>query len=329
MPNAAPELQWPKIKREIPEASPEPLQMASDATSMGTSLSFGGGGGGGGSQLPEKSTAPLRSSNRLEKAVASRQCHPACVHTGGNGQRVPLSAVKIHVRGLPLSAKREQLSELFGHFGALTAVEYPTNRHPRNPMGRGYAFVQFVCPNACALAIERMNGGTIGGQRIQVAPFQARMLRQALPLRSYSRRTRSRSRSRSPRRSHRSRSRSHRRSHRSRSRSHRRSHRSRSRSPRRSHRSRSRSPRRSARIRAQTRRRQPDVARTPPRPSYSPITPPRHSRDPRTYPISSSGPHSPHLPVRGPGTPTLPNLQPLFTIKPEPVSPPMEFPEYQ
>ncbi|XP_041448675.1 serine/arginine repetitive matrix protein 2-like [Drosophila obscura] len=260
LPSAAPELQWPKIKREIPEASPEPLQMASDATSMATSLSFGGGDGGGDSQLPEKSTAPLRNSNRLEKAAASRQCHPSCVHMGGNGKRVPLSSVKIHIRGLPLSVKREQLSELFGHFGELTAVEYPTNRHPRNPMGRGYAFVQFVCPNACALAIERMNGGTIGGQRIQVAPFQARMLRQALPMRSYSRRTRSRSRS--PRRSHRSRSRSPRRSHRSRSRSPRRSHRSRSRSPRRSHRTRSRSPRRSARIRAQTIRRQPDD-RTP------------------------------------------------------------------
>ncbi|SPP78621.1 uncharacterized protein LOC117581600 isoform X2 [Drosophila guanche] len=159
---------WPKpenppaVKKEAPEASVEPV-------------------GDGASQLPDKSMAPLRSSNRGESGVKwtnldGQVAHAPCIHAA-NLEGVPLSSVKIFITGISPFVTREEIGEVFGWFGNIKLIEYPSNRHPSNPQGRGYAFVQYVCPMDCTLAIEKMNGRKLGLGKIEVMPIKPKKKR--------------------------------------------------------------------------------------------------------------------------------------------------------
>ncbi|BFG02773.1 uncharacterized protein DMAD_02188 [Drosophila madeirensis] len=154
---------WPKpekpplVKKKAPEASVEPV-------------------GDGASQLPDKSMAPLPSSKRVESEVKwpsldGKRAHTPCIHAA-NLQIVPKSSVKIHITGLTPIVTLEIIGRVFGWFGNIKSIEFPTNRHPSKPQGRGYAFVQYVCPMDCTLAIEKMNGRELGGGKLEVKPIE-------------------------------------------------------------------------------------------------------------------------------------------------------------
>ncbi|XP_037727544.1 serine/arginine repetitive matrix protein 2 [Drosophila subpulchrella] len=120
--------------------------------------------------------------------------------------RQPVRIVRLHIKGLTRQVTKEHITEIFGHFGALTAVDFPMDRY-LGRQGRGYAFVEYARPEDCASAIKHMNGGQIDGKRITVSAFQESMLK--APWRHYRRyspvnrrhRTASRSMSRSRSRS--------------------------------------------------------------------------------------------------------------------------------
>ncbi|XP_044316250.1 serine/arginine repetitive matrix protein 2-like [Drosophila rhopaloa] len=98
--------------------------------------------------------------------------------------RQPARIVRLHIKGLTRQVTKEHITEIFGHFGALTAVDFPMDRYQVR-LGRGYAFVEYARPEDCACAIKHMNGGLIDGKRITVSAFQESMLK--APWRDYRR----------------------------------------------------------------------------------------------------------------------------------------------
>ncbi|BFG02771.1 RNA-binding protein with serine-rich domain 1-like [Drosophila madeirensis] len=206
--------------------------------------------------------------------VEGQRCKPPCVHTPVVGW-IPLSSFKIYIGNLGPLVNQENIGQIFGHFGEMRTVEFPTDRHPINPQGRGFAFVHYVCPSDCTRAIEHMNGRKVGDTNIVVLPFQKRDAGPGSRSMGSRRRFDSR-RQRSPS-------------------SHYNSSRYR--------RERSRSPRSES-------RRQSDSRSITRQRGDSPITPPR--RRSNIYPVATGGPSSPHLPVVYLGEPKPPNLQPLF-----------------
>uniref|UniRef100_A0A6P4E2A5 RNA-binding protein with serine-rich domain 1-B-like n=1 Tax=Drosophila rhopaloa TaxID=1041015 RepID=A0A6P4E2A5_DRORH len=90
--------------------------------------------------------------------------------------RQPVRIVRLHIKGLTRQVTKEHITEIFGHFGALTAVDFPMDRYQRR-QGRDYAFVEYARPEDCACAIKHMNGGLIDGKRVTVSAFQERMLK--------------------------------------------------------------------------------------------------------------------------------------------------------
>ncbi|XP_034672088.1 uncharacterized protein LOC117903774 [Drosophila subobscura] len=158
---------WPKpeeppvVKKNAAEASVEPV-------------------GDGASQSPDKSMASLgmllRSGKRVKSEVMwpsldGQVAHAPCIHAA-NLEKVPKSSVKIHITGLTPIVTLEIVGQAFGWFGNIKSIEFPTNRHPSKPQGRGYAFVQYVCPMDCTLAIEEMNGRSFGGGKLVVKPIE-------------------------------------------------------------------------------------------------------------------------------------------------------------
>jgi len=162
-----------------------------------------------------------RRNNDFEGGVASGVAGGRRSHGGTDGEanqmafrngkdgfkfRQPVRIVRLHIKGLTRQVTKEHITEIFGHFGALTAVDFPMDRY-LGRQGRGYAFVEYARPEDCASAIKHMNGGQIDGKRITVSAFQESMLK--APWRHYRRyspvnrrhRTGSRSMSRSRSRS--------------------------------------------------------------------------------------------------------------------------------
>ncbi|XP_034662760.1 RNA-binding protein with serine-rich domain 1-like [Drosophila subobscura] len=105
--------------------------------------------------------------------VEGQRCKRPCVHMANAGW-IPLSSLKIYIGNLGPLVKQENIGQIFGHFGEMRTVEFPTDRHPINPQGRGFAFVHYVCPSDCTRAIEHMNGRKVGDTNIVVLPFQKR-----------------------------------------------------------------------------------------------------------------------------------------------------------
>ncbi|BFG02778.1 polyadenylate-binding protein 8 [Drosophila madeirensis] len=248
-------------------------------------------------EAPEATRAvdPLRIVNQMgfhfHWATLDRQrCRLPCVHTA-NVSSVPLESVKIYIGNLSPLVKQEHIGQIFGHFGTIRTVDFPSDRHPINPQGRGFAFVHYVCPSDCARAIKHMNGCKFGDTFIVVSPLRKKP----------SRDRHSRYAPRSPRspRAHRS----------NRDDSRRQRFPSSHHSSSRNRRERSRSPMRRRGVSPSSM----SALQSRHRAAYSPITPPKRSR--RTNPVTTGGPSSTHLPVMGLGEPNPQNLQPLLVPK--------------
>ncbi|XP_034124848.1 polyadenylate-binding protein 8 [Drosophila guanche] len=253
---------YPKVKKEAPEAS---------------------------MVLASRAVYPFRIVNRMgfqfPWATLERQrCKRPCVHTA-NVTSIPLESVKIYIGNLSPLVKQEDIGQIFGHFGEMRTVEFPTDRNPINPQGRGFAFVQYVCPSDCARAIDYMNGCKFGDTFIVVSKIHKKPVHY----------NNIRYDTLSPR-SHRSH-----RSNRDDSRRHR--------FPSSYHNS-SWNRRELSRLPMRQRAVSPSsmsVLQSRHRAAYSPITPSKRSR--RTNPATTGGP------VMGLGAPKQENLQPFLAIK--------------
>uniref|UniRef100_A0A0A9XDX9 RNA-binding protein with serine-rich domain 1 n=1 Tax=Lygus hesperus TaxID=30085 RepID=A0A0A9XDX9_LYGHE len=77
--------------------------------------------------------------------------------------------VRIYIGRLTRNVTKEHIAEIFGNFGQIKMVEYPTDRfHP--PAGKGFAYVEFGTPEMAENAMKHMDGGQIDGQEVTCAP---------------------------------------------------------------------------------------------------------------------------------------------------------------
>ena len=60
--------------------------------------------------------------------------------------------------------------EIFGTYGEIKNVEYPTDRYHSN-IGRGFCYVEFMLADDAENAMKRMDGGFIDGAEVAVAPI--------------------------------------------------------------------------------------------------------------------------------------------------------------
>jgi len=70
------------------------------------------------------------------------------------------------VGNLSFSATEEELTTLFSEVGPVVKARIGTDRETGR--SRGFAFVEFASDEACASAIERLNGHEMGGRRLRV-----------------------------------------------------------------------------------------------------------------------------------------------------------------
>ena len=70
------------------------------------------------------------------------------------------------VGNLSFSATEEELTTLFSQVGPVVKARIGTDRETGR--SRGFAFVEFANDEACAAAIERLNGRDMGGRRLRV-----------------------------------------------------------------------------------------------------------------------------------------------------------------
>lgn len=70
------------------------------------------------------------------------------------------------VGNLSFSATEEELTTLFSEVGPVVKARIGTDRETGR--SRGFAFVEFANDEACAAAIERLNGHDMGGRRLRV-----------------------------------------------------------------------------------------------------------------------------------------------------------------
>ncbi|SPP82319.1 serine/arginine-rich splicing factor 4-like [Drosophila guanche] len=91
----------------------------------------------------------------------------------------PISHVRLHIKGLSRQVTKEHVTEIFGSFGPLTAVDFPVELEANDGTGRGFAFVEYANPQDCARAIKNMDGGQIDSRRIVVSAFRPNKVRAA------------------------------------------------------------------------------------------------------------------------------------------------------
>jgi cold-inducible RNA-binding protein len=70
------------------------------------------------------------------------------------------------VGNLSFTATEEELTSLFSQVGPVVKARIGTDRETGR--SRGFAFVEFANDEACAAAIERLNGHDMGGRRLRV-----------------------------------------------------------------------------------------------------------------------------------------------------------------
>ncbi|MFM7141520.1 MAG: RNA recognition motif domain-containing protein, partial [Alphaproteobacteria bacterium] len=70
------------------------------------------------------------------------------------------------VGNLSFSATEEELKQLFSEAGPVVKARIGTDRETGK--SRGFAFVEFATDEACAAAIEKLNGHDMGGRRLRV-----------------------------------------------------------------------------------------------------------------------------------------------------------------
>ena len=73
---------------------------------------------------------------------------------------------KLFVKGLPKSATKETLQELFGKFGQLKDVRIVTYR---NGHSKGIAYIDFLNANEASKAVLKLDNHVIEGYTISVA----------------------------------------------------------------------------------------------------------------------------------------------------------------
>jgi len=77
----------------------------------------------------------------------------------------------IYVGNLPFSATEEELRELFGEHGTVTAVRLITNRETGRP--RGFGFVD-MAPEGADVAVEALDGAEFGGRTLRISEAKQR-----------------------------------------------------------------------------------------------------------------------------------------------------------
>lgn len=76
---------------------------------------------------------------------------------------------RIHIGRLTRNVTKEHILEIFGSYGEIKNVEFPTDRfHPNN--NRGFCYVEFMNPDDAESAMKHMDGGQIDGQEVTAAP---------------------------------------------------------------------------------------------------------------------------------------------------------------
>jgi RNA recognition motif-containing protein len=70
------------------------------------------------------------------------------------------------VGNLSFSTTEDELTQLFSEAGPVVKARIGTDRETGR--SRGFAFVEFGTDEACAAAIERLNGQELGGRRLRV-----------------------------------------------------------------------------------------------------------------------------------------------------------------
>lgn len=70
------------------------------------------------------------------------------------------------VGNLSFSATEEELKQLFSEAGPVVKARIGMDRETGK--SRGFAFVEFATDEACAAAIEKLNGHDLGGRRLRV-----------------------------------------------------------------------------------------------------------------------------------------------------------------
>ncbi|HEY8518224.1 MAG TPA: hypothetical protein VIS07_22155 [Candidatus Binatia bacterium] len=70
------------------------------------------------------------------------------------------------VGNLSFSATEEELTSLFSEVGPVVKARIGTDRETGR--SRGFAFVEFASEEACAAAIQKLNGHEMGGRRLRV-----------------------------------------------------------------------------------------------------------------------------------------------------------------
>ena len=88
---------------------------------------------------------------------------------------------KMYVGNLPFSATEAELRELFGPFGAVTAVDLPMDRETGRP--RGFAFVTMDSANAMTGAITGVHDKNWNGRTLSVNEARPRAERPYSPQR--------------------------------------------------------------------------------------------------------------------------------------------------
>lgn len=130
---------------------------------------------------------------------------------------------RIHIGRLTRNVTKEHVTEIFACYGEIKNVEFPVDRM-HYPIGRGYAYVEYISPDDAENAMKHMDGGQIDGQEITASPVlppkqrgppRRSPIRNRQPMRGWRsppryrrrspiRRSPRRRRTRSPRRRHRS-----------------------------------------------------------------------------------------------------------------------------
>jgi RNA recognition motif-containing protein len=76
------------------------------------------------------------------------------------------SMTSIYVGNLPQNATEDELRQVFGQYGTVSAVNIVKDRETGRP--RGFAFVEMPDGNEAANAIKQLNLSEIGGRSITV-----------------------------------------------------------------------------------------------------------------------------------------------------------------
>ncbi|MCX6359903.1 MAG: RNA-binding protein, partial [Armatimonadetes bacterium] len=75
-------------------------------------------------------------------------------------------AKRIYVGSLPYSVTETQLEDLFAQFGQVNGVDVIKDRE--TGQAKGFAFVEMADASEAQLAMDKLNGSTLGGRTLVV-----------------------------------------------------------------------------------------------------------------------------------------------------------------